>query len=212
MKSLPLPIILAGSLLGALISGAGCAQRMTVATGTTIGLHATPGDGQSQTPQITLAYKRSEVAIIPTGERAARNMEENEADTDAYSALAVIDFQTRWWGDTSVDQFIATGHAARDIQEEDSVFAAELAKPTFDLPPEALRQGIADLRRAIVAQRTNKTDAQRQLFAVALLGKLGLSSSSNETAEATLDQAITKIQDEATLKRFRNAFESLPKP
>lgn len=116
--------------LALVLTGSGCARRMNVATGTTIGLHATPGDGQSQSPQVTLAYKRAEIALVPTAGASARK----KPDTDAYSSLAVIDFQTKWWRGTSIDQFIATGHAARDIQTPDAKggngnqFTAALAK------------------------------------------------------------------------------------
>ncbi len=116
--------------LALVLTGSGCARRMNVATGTTIGLHATPGDGQSQSPQVTLAYKRAEIALVPTAGASARK----KPDTDAYSSLAVIDFQTKWWRGTSIDQFIATGHAARDIQTPDAKggdgnqFTAEMVK------------------------------------------------------------------------------------
>jgi len=45
---------------------AGCGPRVLIATGTTLGLKATPGDGQSRPPQVTLGYKRAEAALIPT--------------------------------------------------------------------------------------------------------------------------------------------------
>lgn len=120
------PILLPGLvLLIGLIAGfsSGCARRMTIVTGTTIGLHATPGDGQSQTPQVTLAYKRAELALIPTGGNSATN----DPASDAYSALALIDFRTKWFRGTSIDQFIATGHASREIQEQGDEFATALA-------------------------------------------------------------------------------------
>ncbi len=117
-------LLLAG-LIG-LVAGmsSGCVRRMTVATGTTIGLHATPGDGQNQSPQITLAYKRAEIALVPTAGQAATKT----PASDAFSALAVIDFQTRWFRDTKIDQFIATGFASRDIQASGSEFTRALAQ------------------------------------------------------------------------------------
>lgn len=105
-------------------SGSGCARRMTVATGTIIGLHATPGDGQSQLPQVTFAYKRAELALVPTAGKSASS----NPNSDAFSALAIIDFRTKWFRGTSIDQFIATGHASRDIQEPGSEFTRALAK------------------------------------------------------------------------------------
>ena len=122
VSSIPGTLLLAAMLL----SPAGCARRMTVSTGTTIGLHATPGDGKSQSPQVTLAYKRSEIALVPTGEKPAKKKQ--NGNSDSYSSLAVIDFQTKWFGSTSIDQFIATGHASRDIQHEGSAFTETLAR------------------------------------------------------------------------------------
>lgn len=129
MKTFTSSLLLA-VLIGAVGgSGSGCARRMTIATGTTIGLHATPGDGKSQSPQITFAYKRAEMALVPTGGKAATK----EPDADSYSALAIVDFRTKWFSGTSIDQFVATGHAARDIQEEGdegkgNEFTAQLVK------------------------------------------------------------------------------------
>lgn len=122
-------ILLAVILAAEILSGAGCARRMTVATGTVIGLNANPGDGQSQLPQITFAYKRAEFALVPTGGNTATNdSSSNPKATDAYSALAIVDFKTKFFSETSIDQFIATGHASRDIQQEGSEFTEALAQ------------------------------------------------------------------------------------
>lgn len=97
----------------ALFVVSGCGPRMYVVTGTTIGLHATPGDGQTRPPQVTLAYKRAETAIIPTGKATAKR-----DLSDAYSAFAAFSFFSKWWGDTRLDSFIATGVAAQNIVKE----------------------------------------------------------------------------------------------
>ena len=121
LNSFPIVVLLIGLTAGL---GSGCARRMTIVTGTTIGLHATPGDGQSQAPQVTLAYKRAELALVPTAGTSASN----EPPSDAYSSLAIIDFRTKWFRGTAIDQFIATGHASRDIQEQGDEFTTALAK------------------------------------------------------------------------------------
>jgi hypothetical protein len=58
---------------------------------------------------VTLAYKRAEVAIVPTGKAVARKDE-----SDAFSALTVFSFFSQWWGDTRVTSFITTGFAAQN--------------------------------------------------------------------------------------------------
>lgn len=87
-----------------------CGPRVIISTGTTIGLKATPGDGNTRPPQVTLAYKRAELALVPTrGNQATSN-------SDAFSTLAAIHFSTRWFGSTEISSFLGTGMAARDIQ------------------------------------------------------------------------------------------------
>lgn len=89
----------------------GCGPRFSVITGTNIGLNANSGDGNSRPPQVSLAYKRSEIALIPTGSSTASNATDKKSD--AFSSLAGFEFDTKWWGTTTVNQAIATGHAAR---------------------------------------------------------------------------------------------------
>lgn len=90
--------------------GCGCmGPRVLVVTATSIGLHATPGDGEAQPPQVSLAYKRSETALIPTEADRATH------DKDAFSALATLDFMTTWFGSTELTSTIATGLAAQNL-------------------------------------------------------------------------------------------------
>jgi len=113
-----------------LLAGFGCGPRMNIVTSTTVGLHATPGDGSTQPPQVSLAYKRAEVAVIPTGEggaldgpaaTAAASDDSASSDpcsqsgSDLFSAVTAFGFQTRWFGKTALDSVIATGHAARRL-------------------------------------------------------------------------------------------------
>ena len=100
---------------------AGCGPRVTVTTGTTIGLKATPGDGYTRPPQVTFGYKRAELALVPTvGTHAT-------ATEDAFSTLAAFYFSTEWFGQTELSSFIGTGHAARRIQQQ-AGFQEEVAK------------------------------------------------------------------------------------
>jgi len=97
----------------------GCGPRMNIVTSTNLGLHATPGDGSTQPPQVSIAYKRSEVAVIPAGGGggidASKSDDPGAVDRDLFSAITAYGFQTQWFGKTALDSVIATGHAARTI-------------------------------------------------------------------------------------------------
>lgn len=84
--------------------------RMTVIEGTTIGLNATPGDGSSKPPQVTLAYKRVEMAIVPTDQRPSVTNQ-----SDCLSSITALNFKTQFFGATRIDDFFATGFAARSL-------------------------------------------------------------------------------------------------
>ena len=77
-------------VLFALVATA-CGPRVIISTGTTIGLKATPGDGYTRPPQVTLAYKRAETAFVPTKGDIAT------ASDDAFSTLAALHFSTEWF-------------------------------------------------------------------------------------------------------------------
>jgi hypothetical protein len=106
--------------LGVVLAACG-SPRLLIATGTTIGLKATPGDGQARPPQVTFAYKRAEVAVVPTpekpAERGAKRDEDGNLVQEAYSTLAAFSFFTKWWGETRLDSVVATGHAARELHD-----------------------------------------------------------------------------------------------
>lgn len=100
------------ALVGLLSLGAsacGLGNRVLVVTATKIGFHATPGDAQAQPPQVTLAYKRSETAVLPTESGTANDQK------DAFSVLATFDFMTNWFSNTELTSTIATGLAAQNV-------------------------------------------------------------------------------------------------
>lgn len=100
-----------------LLAGGGCGRnRLYVVTGTSVGLHCTPGDGSTTPPQVSLAYKRTELAIIPTAGKEATKT------TDAYSSLAGFDFKSHFFGETSLHQFISTGFASRGLLENPAFY------------------------------------------------------------------------------------------
>jgi len=109
----------------------GCQDKVFVSTGTLVGLEATPGDGNTQSPQVSFGYKRSEVALVPVKESEGPGYDREsrapvKKGTDAYSVLATFNMAHNWFNATRIEQFIATGHAARDIQKENSEFPKEL--------------------------------------------------------------------------------------
>lgn len=203
------PFTLVRSLLvvvAASLVATGCARRMTVATATTIGLHATPGDGQSQTPQVTLAYKRAELAMVPTGAQAAKKDASN-GDTDAFSALAIIDFRTKWFGETSIDQFIATGHAARDIQDGPE-FTGALLGVYAEPPPDIVERRNA-LARMIGAKLASKTAAEQNEIAAELLQLTGRGDV-RQPATNVLHRALEDVQTDAAMTQLESAFVRIP--
>ncbi len=171
---------------------AGCATgpRMTIATGTSIGLQATPGDAQTRPPQVTFAYKRSELAIVPTGQ--ARAKKKNSDNSDAYSSFAVVDFKTKWFKDTELRQFVASGHAARDIQETNSEFpAAMVAASTSILDPVSATEQIR-INKAIRGQLAALPDIpSREAKAQQYLDALGIRYAPG-TALKTLSEVLSK--------------------
>jgi len=107
-RSYKLGLVAAISLGGFALSS--CGPRVVISTGTTIGLKATPGDGNTRPPQVTLGYKRAETALVPTAGGKAT------ADADAFSTLAAIYFSTKWFGRTEIHSFVGSGVAAREVQ------------------------------------------------------------------------------------------------
>ncbi len=117
--------VVIGTALGMIVMAlSACGPRVIITTGTTIGLKATPGDGATRPPQVTLAYKRTEFALVPTGNQKAT------PSTDAFSTLAAINFFSEWFGQTQIRSLLGTGIAARDIQEH----PAEMADATTQTP------------------------------------------------------------------------------
>jgi len=94
--------------MGALLLTSACKPRVIIVTGTTLGLKATPGDGNSRPPQVTLGYKRAEAALVPTSGAAA-----DDHGRDAFSTMAAFDFRTRWFGQTELASFVGTDRRAR---------------------------------------------------------------------------------------------------
>ncbi len=97
----------------------GCGgPRFSIITATNMGLNINSGDGNTRPPQVAVAYKRTELALVPTGRNHAIKDPDIKKNKDAYSSLAGYHFYTEWFGPTTLSQFISTGHASRDIQTD----------------------------------------------------------------------------------------------
>jgi hypothetical protein len=162
------------------VLAAGCTGlRVIITTGTTIGLKATPGDGQTRSPQVTLGYKRAELALVPTAGTHA------SATEDAFSTLAAFYFNTKWFGRTELSSFIGTGAAARDIQQQPE-FQKEIAEATarFETSRTENRAQLAAAGRITEAYR--KADPAKRTRILGKATELGL------VPKGTTDDAFAK--------------------
>ena len=186
-----LRVLLGGPLLLAMA----CGPRVVVVTGTTLGLKATPGDGNSRPPQVTLGYKRAEVALVPTQGATA-----NEAGNDAFSTMTAFDFRTRWFGQTELSSFIGTGLAAREIQEgPDKEFEQQFfaASTVHDVP-----EPLQDRRRALAKQLRGMSDSQCR----AVLSRLARALPPRHRACEEIQDAILAADGEESVKALEDAF------
>lgn len=127
----------------------GCGQpRVIVATGTQIGLEATPGDvNAAQAPSVSFGYKRAELALVPVGDDTSHRIKKGKGSKDpnredAYSVLATFNLALNWFGPLMIEQFVATGHASRDIQAKDSNFYQEITGNLFGNDDLAAKYGV----------------------------------------------------------------------
>ena len=182
----------------ALLVLAGCGPRVLIATGTTLGLKATPGDGQSRPPQVTLGYKRAEVALVPTdGKKATQG-------SDAYSVLAVFDFRSEWFGKTELASFIGSGNAARDIQGEKAgeyQFMEAFADPTVG----PVSQAIQDRRIALMGRLGSASDDD----VPRILASLHRSVPEGQKPRDELQDVIADADSDADFATLDEAFARL---
>jgi hypothetical protein len=139
---------------------------MVVSTGTTIGLKATPGDGNTQAPQVTFAYKRAELAYVPTdSKRAKKSKDEKDTDSDAFSALAAVDVKSKWFfGSTTINQFISSGFAAQEISSNKNFSANFRTAATRDNRPVAIQDAARRLHLAALEKTNGMTPQDRERF------------------------------------------------
>lgn len=180
----------------------GACSRVIIATGTTIGLKATPGDGETRPPQVTLGYKRAEIALVPTNEGKSTHHDPAAAgDVDALSTLAAFFMSTEWFGDTRVQSFIATGHAAQELQPKrgsntSTTFNSAFAQATLQMLPEEIRTR----RRALSDKVSGLNDA-----AVANVLTLTGCTRPGMNPGETLDDCIKAAQTDIELQKLESA-------
>ena len=184
----------------------GCANKVLIATGTTIGLSASPGDGSTRPPKVTLAYKRAETALIPTGsKRAVSDPQDPSKNSDAFSTMAVFYFSTKWFGETRIESFISTGHASRLLLGDEtnpSEFSKSFANATLGVVP----QSIQDRRTALERKRLNLTEEQAKV----VLTGAGFTLDPNQNALDVLQDHILHAQTDSALKNLEASFGRLP--
>ncbi len=117
----------------------GCSTpAMLVSTGTLVGLEASPADPQTQTPHVTLAYKRSELAIVPLCLKEKANDQQCQPDKEGPSAAAAFMMHHSWFSATRIEQYIATGSAAKALTDAKGQVAGQKinkAKPANPAAP-----------------------------------------------------------------------------
>ena len=116
-------MIVGASLM--LLSSACSQPKVFVATGTLVGLEATPGNPEEgQTPAVTFGYRRAEVALIPTEKQGDKTKDNTGSSgqhrggtstSDAASVLATFNLAYNWFGPARIEQYVATGHASRTL-------------------------------------------------------------------------------------------------
>lgn len=177
----------------AALSLSACGPRVIISTGTTVGMKATPGDGYTRPPQVTLGYKRAESALISTaGEKATDT-------SDTFSTLAAFHLKSFWFGDTELHSFVGTGIAAREVQGTD--FQQGFAAATLGQVPASIQARRIHLNK----QRGSlvETEAQR------VLDLAGYYKVANKTSCSSLQDYILGATTEPQLMRLEAAFNKL---
>jgi hypothetical protein len=173
-----------------------CGTRVITTTGTTLGLKASPGDGQTRPPQVTFGYKRAEASIIPTKGTGA-----TKEKNDAYSTLSTFYFNSRWFGDTHIASFIGTGFAARDIVDDGTSFKQAFANATV----RTIETSLQNRRKQLVDQVDLLTNDQMKRA----LDILAAPVPPGQTPQQALKGLIGDAQNEAQIARIGDAFNQV---
>jgi hypothetical protein len=172
---------------------AACGPRLNVITGTTVGLKASPGDGSTTPPQVTLAYKRAEGALVPTAGNSS-----TKDTSDTYSALTAYFLKTSWFGATTLESVISTGHAARNLAKPSSAFQQEFAAATLKEVDAAVQK-----RREALAQDPAAADEEK---AQRILDLAGYAKRPGMNAVQSLKSVILDAQTDGEVARLEAVF------
>jgi hypothetical protein len=189
----------AGLVIAASLLVSGCAPRVIIATGTTLGIKATPGDGQTRPPQVVIGYKRAEAALIPV-EGGGAEMNGFDVKTDAASTVASFYLKSQWTAGTEIRSFIGSGFAARHIVSES--FAKEFARAALSNLPTAIvdqREYLADLLRSLDGNEAK---------AAAVLRNANLQPKTDRNAVQSLRVYILDATTQDDLDTLKKAFAS----
>ena len=190
----------ASLMIGASLLVSGCAPHVIIATGTTLGIKATPGDGQTRPPQVVIGYKRAETALIPV-EGGGAEIDGPDVKTDAASTVASFYLKSQWTAGTEIRSFIGSGFAARQIVNEN--FAREFAWAALSNLPAAIvdqREHLADLLRSLDRDEATAT---------AVLGSAQLAPKPGRNAVQSLRVYILDARSKSDLDRLEKAFASV---
>ena len=188
-----------------LLSLPACAPRVIVATGTTIGIRATPGDGQTRPPQLVLGYKRAETALIPVEGRGAQKTGD-EVTTDAASTVASFYLKSQWTSNTEIRSFIGSGFAARAIVGDTSSFSSAFALAALsNLAPEIVQR---QERLAVQLRKLDRDEGKAER----VLALAGLPKKTNKNFIQSLREHILDATTEPALQRLEVAFAGASNP
>jgi hypothetical protein len=188
----------------AVLAFAGCASNphVIIATGTTLGIKATPGDGQTRPPQLVVGYKRAEVAVIPVDATGAQRDDARVVQKEAASTVASFYMKNTWTSETVIRSFIGTGFAARSVVEKPA-FQEEMSRAV-----QTARQPAAALREMLKAHwaALNGDEARAQKI-------LDLAEYPRKTARSAVESLRDYIEGAGTaaaLARLASAFNRVP--
>lgn len=181
------------ALVIAVLNLSACGPRVIISTGTTLGMKATPGDGNTRPPQITFGYKRAESALLSTAGNKATD------SSDAFSTLAAFHFKTYWFGGTELHSFIGTGIAANEVQGSD--FQQAFADATLGTVPLSTHARQVSLNRQWGS--LDETKAQR------VIDLAGYSKVVGKNARLSLQDYILDATTEPRLMMLEAAFNRL---
>jgi hypothetical protein len=194
------------TLVCVVLAVAACSPHVIVATGTTIGIKATPGDGQTRPPQLVVGYKRAEAALVPVdGTGSQRAGAGNAVTNEAASVVSSFYLKNQWTSETQIRSFIGTGFAAREIVgDQGALLKSSFAAATGDVPSPDIVGRQQVLIRKWAGLNRDEAKAQR------ILDFAKYSKKTNKTAVDSLQEYIVDSKTDQLLTVLESAFAREP--